>query len=558
MDVDESVDVPVSAAAASAGAQAAAAETALPEQEPPVAPTRVADAKVADVTAVDSVLSLRPARVVMTLPSVNSDGPQQGQSATRSVNATETARTGRLDPRREAGYPAAVGGPTRAPATGLFPAPVSPAPVDSPAVEPPVSGPSPPHSLARGSRPAGRLPSTRRPSQRAVPRVAAPAVAALARSQNGLPVLPVMPAAAAPTESPRAPEAMLAEALRRATDAGAMAEFMAAVATAAAAVGISWPGVGGDGGGAAMEPAAFEGWLRAGSDNSEANSLVRLLAGSAAMGASRPPQGSVVSRSVLQGPADGSSDPLQAGAASAPPSLERGRLRHRGAGVVPRAVSVFNPVPPPSTVGAIHPVPGGTLPPTRNPGRKPVDASCAPGGCVSARTYRMWTAGETKCLVDAVALDGQRWVQMARRGLPLLAGRSAADLKDRWRNLTRLATTGSSARGERGREVSASLLRKVGTLLAKHANSKLNSEAVAKRTGKRIRRRALPLPGPAAHRSASADRDVGWAAIQAATTAVAAVEAAESGCLATLATPPAREQDVTQPPHEKDGKDSEK
>mmetsp|Transcript_8844 Transcript_8844/g.26495 ORF Transcript_8844/g.26495 Transcript_8844/m.26495 type:complete len:787 (+) Transcript_8844:200-2560(+) len=73
------------------------------------------------------------------------------------------------------------------------------------------------------------------------------------------------------------------------------------------------------------------------------------------------------------------------------------------------------------------------------------------------KQHNPWTREETEALVDGVERCGGagKWQDIKRLGLPPLQGRSAVDLKDKWRNLLRVAElppAQASARADKKRE----------------------------------------------------------------------------------------------------------
>ena len=60
-------------------------------------------------------------------------------------------------------------------------------------------------------------------------------------------------------------------------------------------------------------------------------------------------------------------------------------------------------------------------------------------GAAGRKVHNPWSVEETEALVRGVeARGGGRWADIKKLGLPELEGRSAVDLKDKWRNLARL------------------------------------------------------------------------------------------------------------------------
>ncbi|KAK9820374.1 hypothetical protein WJX72_009642 [[Myrmecia] bisecta] len=81
--------------------------------------------------------------------------------------------------------------------------------------------------------------------------------------------------------------------------------------------------------------------------------------------------------------------------------------------------------------------------------------------------HNPWTVEETQALIDGVeGCGGGKWSQIKKMAPPVLAQRSAVDLKDKWRNLMRIAippagTPPPSKSGDRKRDVPQELLARV-------------------------------------------------------------------------------------------------
>ncbi|KDD74730.1 hypothetical protein H632_c1108p0, partial [Helicosporidium sp. ATCC 50920] len=104
-------------------------------------------------------------------------------------------------------------------------------------------------------------------------------------------------------------------------------------------------------------------------------------------------------------------------------------------------------------------------------------ARSAPASGVEERAkkkHNPWTAAETRALVDGVLMLGAgRWAEVKRLGTPsvaaALAHRSPVDLKDKWRNLVRVARLPSQAlktRLSKSGDVPLELIMEVRTIMA--------------------------------------------------------------------------------------------
>ena len=66
-------------------------------------------------------------------------------------------------------------------------------------------------------------------------------------------------------------------------------------------------------------------------------------------------------------------------------------------------------------------------------------------GSAGRKVHNPWSVEETEALVRGVeACGGGRWADIKKLALPELEGRSAVDLKDKWRNLARLVALPSA------------------------------------------------------------------------------------------------------------------
>lgn len=66
------------------------------------------------------------------------------------------------------------------------------------------------------------------------------------------------------------------------------------------------------------------------------------------------------------------------------------------------------------------------------------------------KKHNPWTVEETLALIDGVASCGSRWADIKKMNMKAIERRSAVDLKDKWRNLLRIAAL--PARVNRGGE----------------------------------------------------------------------------------------------------------
>jgi len=85
--------------------------------------------------------------------------------------------------------------------------------------------------------------------------------------------------------------------------------------------------------------------------------------------------------------------------------------------------------------------------------------------------HNPWTAEETQALIEGVGIcGGGKWADIKKLGLKAIERRSAVDLKDKWRNLLRVALLPQQTlrQIERKREVSSEMLAKVRALSTKY------------------------------------------------------------------------------------------
>ena len=85
--------------------------------------------------------------------------------------------------------------------------------------------------------------------------------------------------------------------------------------------------------------------------------------------------------------------------------------------------------------------------------------------------HNPWTAEETQALIEGVGIcGGGKWADIKKLGLKAIERRSAVDLKDKWRNLLRVALLPQQTlrQIERKREVSSEMLARVRILSTKY------------------------------------------------------------------------------------------
>ena len=103
-------------------------------------------------------------------------------------------------------------------------------------------------------------------------------------------------------------------------------------------------------------------------------------------------------------------------------------------------------------------------------------AKGARGGPRKRKVHHPWTSEECHALVDGVSrCGGGKWAEIKKLDAGALASRSAVDLKDKWRNLTKVTSnvldpekTGTAT--GRGKDVPVELLRRVQEILGAHAS----------------------------------------------------------------------------------------
>merc|ERR1712070_759730 len=89
--------------------------------------------------------------------------------------------------------------------------------------------------------------------------------------------------------------------------------------------------------------------------------------------------------------------------------------------------------------------------------------------------HNPWTAEETRALIEGVGIcGGGKWADIKKVGIKAIERRSAVDLKDKWRNLLRVAFLPQQTlrQIERKREVSSEMLARVRVLSTKYKPKK--------------------------------------------------------------------------------------
>jgi hypothetical protein len=88
------------------------------------------------------------------------------------------------------------------------------------------------------------------------------------------------------------------------------------------------------------------------------------------------------------------------------------------------------------------------------------------------KQHNPWALEEAEALVEGVArCGGGRWADIKKLGFPAIAHRTAVDLKDKWRNLLRIASLPSPGpkSAEKRRDVPVELLARVRHLAQEHS-----------------------------------------------------------------------------------------
>jgi len=104
--------------------------------------------------------------------------------------------------------------------------------------------------------------------------------------------------------------------------------------------------------------------------------------------------------------------------------------------------------------------------------RKTLDTNIGGNGRRS-KHHNPWALEEAEALVEGVAqCGGGKWADIKKLGFPAIEHRTAVDLKDKWRNLLRIAMLPHQPvknAGDKKREIPPELLARVRELAAKHA-----------------------------------------------------------------------------------------
>lgn len=126
----------------------------------------------------------------------------------------------------------------------------------------------------------------------------------------------------------------------------------------------------------------------------------------------------------------------------------------------------------------------GKKPNARNAASKAAAGRGKPGENGTGRRskhHNPWALEEAEALVRGVAqCGGGKWADIKKLGFPAIEHRTAVDLKDKWRNLLRIAMLPQQSVktvGDKKREIPQELLAKVRELAAKQAKAKAAAEA---------------------------------------------------------------------------------
>ena len=120
-------------------------------------------------------------------------------------------------------------------------------------------------------------------------------------------------------------------------------------------------------------------------------------------------------------------------------------------------------------------------------------SDASPGAAAGGQTVRRnkqhnpWALEEAEALVEGVArCGGGRWADIKKLGFPAIAHRTAVDLKDKWRNLLRIASLPSPGpkSAEKRRDVPVELLARVRHLAANQEHFLQHSTGAAPTPGK--------------------------------------------------------------------------
>ena len=105
----------------------------------------------------------------------------------------------------------------------------------------------------------------------------------------------------------------------------------------------------------------------------------------------------------------------------------------------------------------------------------------AQGGPRRSKHHNPWGLDEAQALIEGVSrCGGGKWADIKKLGFPEIEHRTAVDLKDKWRNLLRIATlptpsgreTTSKSGGDKKREIPRAMLDRVRELAMQHAKNK--------------------------------------------------------------------------------------
>ena len=103
------------------------------------------------------------------------------------------------------------------------------------------------------------------------------------------------------------------------------------------------------------------------------------------------------------------------------------------------------------------------------------------GGPRRSKHHNPWGLDEAQALIEGVArCGGGKWADIKKLGFPEIENRTAVDLKDKWRNLLRIATlptpsgreTTTKSGGDKKREIPRAMLDRVRELALLHAKNK--------------------------------------------------------------------------------------
>jgi len=133
---------------------------------------------------------------------------------------------------------------------------------------------------------------------------------------------------------------------------------------------------------------------------------------------------------------------------------------------------------PPPAFPAAAAFPPEAQPPHGVRGFHDVFAGEAGAGKPKSKQHNPWSAEEAAALVEGVArCGGGKWAEIKKLGFSAIWGRTAVDLKDKWRNLVRIASLPKAEPAEspraidRRRELPAELLERVRFLMELHCSS---------------------------------------------------------------------------------------